>query len=171
TSPVADGDTLRLIARGTVIYGIKNGVRDFIYNTGPDTTSYPTGTSGILAYTSSVSGTEAVIASWSSGAAPVSSGTWASSNFVGVENPLDEQDRWYPLPGYSGFRKAGNLAIGRDSGHNLSGVWSIAPPATQYSEVTLGTVTTGGGGPVVRIRSEEHTSELQSHLNLVCRLL
>jgi len=151
TSPVADGDTLRLIARGTVIYGIKNGVRDFIYNTGPDTTSYPTGTSGILAYTSSVSGTEAVIASWSSGAAPVSSGTWASSNFVGVENPLDEQDRWYPLPGYSGFRKAGNLAIGRDSGHNLSGVWSIAPPATQYSEVTLGTVTTGGGGPVVRI--------------------
>src|SRR5260370_7637506 len=25
--------------------------------------------------------------------------------------------------------------------------------------------------PCVRLRSEEHTSELQSHLNLVCRLL
>src|SRR5260370_20587923 len=25
--------------------------------------------------------------------------------------------------------------------------------------------------PAVRVRSEEHTSELQSHLNLVCRLL
>src|SRR5260370_28877575 len=28
----------------------------------------------------------------------------------------------------------------------------------------------GGDGPEV-VRSEEHTSELQSHLNLVCRLL
>jgi hypothetical protein len=43
------------------------------------------------------------------------------------------------------------VAIGRDSGHNASGVWSITPPATQYSEVTLGTVTSGGGGPIVRI--------------------
>ena len=29
-SPLADGDRLRLIARGPVIYGIRNGVRDFI---------------------------------------------------------------------------------------------------------------------------------------------
>src|SRR5260370_19938522 len=29
----------------------------------------------------------------------------------------------------------------------------------------------GLGGPGQRNRSEEHTSELQSHLNLVCRLL
>src|SRR5260370_6498620 len=28
-----------------------------------------------------------------------------------------------------------------------------------------------GHGPAARSRSEEHTSELQSHLNLVCRLL
>src|SRR5260370_17454102 len=28
-----------------------------------------------------------------------------------------------------------------------------------------------GPGPRLRPRSEEHTSELQSHLNLVCRLL
>src|SRR5207245_2696895 len=62
----------------------------------------------------------------------------------------DEADRWYPLPGYSGFRKAG-VAIGKDGAHTASGVWSIAPPAKQYSEVTLGTVARGGGGPVVRI--------------------
>src|SRR3989454_6435993 len=43
TSPVVDGDRLRLIARGPVIYGIKNGVRDFIYHTGPNTTKYSTG--------------------------------------------------------------------------------------------------------------------------------
>jgi hypothetical protein len=151
TSPVVDGDTLRLIARGPVIYGIKNGVREFIYNTGPNVRKYPTGTAGILAFTSSSSLTDATIASWSTGPAPASSGTRDSSSFIGVENPLDEGDRWYPLPGYSGFRKAGNLAIGRDLGHNASGVWSIAPPATQYSEVTLGTVASGGGGPIVRI--------------------
>src|SRR5260370_14912087 len=31
--------------------------------------------------------------------------------------------------------------------------------------------TTGAGAKVSPMRSEEHTSELQSHLNLVCRLL
>src|SRR5438094_9313830 len=151
TSPIVDGDRLRLIARGPVIYGIKNGVRDFIYNTGPQATKYSGGTAGILAFTASPSLTDAAIASWSSGAAPASSGTHDSSNFIGVENPLDEGDRWYPLPTYSGFRKAGGLAIGLDFGHNASGVWSIAPPARQYSEVTLGTATSGGGGPMVRI--------------------
>jgi fibronectin type III domain protein len=150
TSPVSDGDRLRLIARGPVIYGIKNGVRDFIYHTGPDTTTYSTGTTGMLAYPSTAM-TDAMIASWASGPAPVSSGTWASSTFAGTENPLDEGDRWYPLPGYSGFKKMGGLAIGRDLGHNASGVWSITPPATQYSEVTLGAVASGGGGPIVRI--------------------
>ncbi len=151
TSPVVDGDRLRLIARGPVIYGIKNGVRDFIYNTGPDTTKYPTGTAGMLAYAGDGVLTNAMIASWSAGTAPVSSATWASSTFTGIENPLDEGDRWYPLPGYSGFKKAGGLAMGRDANHNASGVWSITPPAKQYSQVTLGTVASGGGGPIVRI--------------------
>jgi hypothetical protein len=150
TSPVVDGDRLRLVARGPVIYGIKNGVRDFIYNTGPDATKYSAGASGMLVWAGDGVLTDAKIASWSTDAAPASSGTWASSSFTGVENPLDEGDRWYPLPGYSGFRKAG-VAIGRDAGHNASGVWSIAPPAKQYSEVTLGTVASGGGGPIVRI--------------------
>ena len=151
TSPVADGDRLRLIARGQVIYGIKNGVRDFIYNTGKDTLTYPTGTTGMLAFSQPVA-TNAKIASWSTDAAPVSSGTWASTNFAGVENPLDEGDRWYPLPGYSGFKKAGGLASGRDFGHNATGVWGINAPARQYSQVTLGTVAaSSGGGPIVRI--------------------
>src|SRR2546427_7841074 len=132
TSPVVDGDRLRLIARGQVIYGVKNGVRDFIYNTGTNPTKYSTGTAGMLAYASSAV-TDAKIASWASGAAPVSLGTWTSSTFAGTENPLDEGDRWYPLPGYSGFKKMGGLAIGLDSVHNASGAWSITPPATQYS--------------------------------------
>jgi hypothetical protein len=149
-SPVLDGDRLRLIARGRVIYGIKNGVRDFIYNTGPDSTRYSTGTAGMLAFPSGAV-TNAMIASWSGGAAPVSSGTNASSTFTGTENPLDEGDRWYPLPTYSGFRKMSGFAIGRNSGHNASGVWSITPPDRQYSEVTLGAVASGGGGPIVRI--------------------
>jgi len=151
TSPVVDGDRLRLIARGPVIYGIKNGVRDFIYNTGPDATKYSTGTAGMLAYAGDGVLTNAMIASWSAGTAPVSSAAWASSTFTGIENPLDEGDRWYPLPGYSGFKKVGGLAIGRDANHNASGVWSITPPAKQYSQVTLGTVASGGGGPIVRI--------------------
>src|SRR5258708_13851291 len=102
--------------------------------------------------------TDATIASWSTGPAPVSSGTWASSTFAGSENRLDEGDRWYPMQGlagtnrpYSGFQKSGGLAIGLDTGHNAEGVWSIAPPQKQYSEVTLGTAATGGGGPIVRI--------------------
>jgi hypothetical protein len=176
-SPVADGDRLRLIARGPMLYGIKNGVREFIYNTGFDYSNpvLSGGTAGILARvpTGTTTLTDATIASWSAGAAPVSSGTWASSTFAGTENPLDEGDRWYPLPwllvfqplprpsppykySYKGFRKAGGLAIGLHWYHNASGVWSIAPPPTQYSEVTLGTVSRGGGGPLVRIDRNNH---------------
>ena len=70
------------------------------------------------------------------GAAPVSSGTWASSTFAGTENPLDEGDRWYPLPFYRGFKKTGGHVIGLSSSENMAGVWSITPPATQYSQVT-----------------------------------
>src|SRR2546430_4540143 len=36
---------------------------------------------------------------------------------------------------------------------------------------SLGTVSVGNGGDGVFNRSEEHTSELQSQSNLVCRLL
>ena len=61
TSPVLDGDRLRLIARGPVLYGIKNGVRDFIYNTGTDRTRYSTGTTGIFAFVSTLSDVHASI--------------------------------------------------------------------------------------------------------------
>jgi fibronectin type 3 domain-containing protein len=151
TSPVTDGDRLRLIARGNVLYGIKNGVRDFVYNTGQDQTRLTTGTTGMLAFVWTPTLTDAQISSWSSGEAPASSGVWDSSNFAGSEDPLDEGDRWYPLPGYSGFTKSGGAVIGKDGGHNASGAWSIAPLQRQYSEVTLGAVGSGGGGPVVRI--------------------
>ena len=147
----ADGDRLRLVARGQVLYGIQNGVRVFIYNTGPDGLKYSSGQTGMLAH-SWADGTAAKIASWSTDAAPVGSGTWASTDFVGVEDPLDEGDRWYPLPGYTGFRKAGGFAIGKDRFHSATGVWGINAPASQYSEITLGTVAGGGGGgPIVRI--------------------
>jgi hypothetical protein len=64
TSPIVDGDRLRLIARGQVIYGLKNGVRDFVYNTATQATKYSTGTTGILAFAQSAT-TDATIASWS----------------------------------------------------------------------------------------------------------
>jgi hypothetical protein len=159
TPPVADGDTLRLIARGPVIYGLLNGVRGFIYNTGLDATKYTGGSTGMIAYAGNGDVTDARIASWSTGAAPVSSGTSASTNFAGTEDPLDEGDRWYPLPGYHGFRKVGGFVVGKDSGHNVAAAWSIAPPATQYSEVTLGSVAGGGGGPMVRVT---RTSNVQT---------
>jgi hypothetical protein len=151
TPPVADGDTMRLIARGQVLYGLRNGVRVFIYNTGPNLTKYPTGTTGMLAYAGNNDVSGARIASWSTGAAPASAGTTDASTFAGSEDPLDEGDRWYPLPGYQGFRKAGGFVSGMDAGHNAAAAWSITPPANQYSEVTLGSVAGGGGGPMVRI--------------------
>jgi hypothetical protein len=150
SSPVVDGDRLRLVARGNVLYGLKNGVRDFIYNTGTNLIRYGAGSTGIMAYADGAVN-NAIITSWSTGAAPVSSGTWAATTFAGTENPLDESDRWYPLPGYLGFRKAGGEVIGLSSNHNAAGAWSIAPPQKQYSEVTLNAVTSGGGGPIVRI--------------------
>src|SRR2546429_428202 len=83
-SPVVDGDRIRLIARGPVIYGLHNGVREFIYNTGTDPNQqgaprYDTGTTGMLAFVQAPPLTDATIASWSTGPAPASSGTWAST--------------------------------------------------------------------------------------------
>jgi chitodextrinase len=155
TSGVVNGDTLRLIARGPVLYGLKNGKLEFMYNPEAASFHYPTGSTGVLAYDGDGFLTNAKIASWSTGAAPVSSGRWASTNFAGTEDPLDEGDRWYPLPGYLGFSKQNGLAVSKTdaghTGHNASGVWGINPPANQYSQVTLGTAGSGGGGPIVRI--------------------
>src|SRR5688572_14540462 len=43
-------------------------------------------------------------------------------------------------------------------------------PRNPTRTVKIGSCTVGGGNPVA-VRSEEHTSELQSQSNLVCRLL
>src|SRR5260370_26112284 len=59
-------------------------------------------------------------------------------------------------------------AIGRDvscSGGSLSG--NRVSLMFTISECSIDWCTSGN----VNLRSEEHTSELQSHLNLVCRLL
>ncbi len=67
--PFNDGDRVRLIARGPVIYGIRNGVREFIYNTGANAIKYPTGTAGMLAFVPVGRPlTDATITSWSTGA-------------------------------------------------------------------------------------------------------
>jgi fibronectin type 3 domain-containing protein len=126
-------------------------VRQFIYNPHAASAHYPTGATGLLAFTSDGVVENAKIASWSTGAAPVSSGTWAATNFAGNEDPLDEGDRWYPLPSYDGFMKQDGLAIGKNPSNNAEGAWGITPPPTQYSQVTLGTVSGGAGGPIVRI--------------------
>src|SRR5216684_827186 len=156
-SGVVAGDRLRLIARGPVLYGYKNGVREFIYHTGQDGIRYLTGTTGILEFPNVGSGVgAATIASWSTDAAPASVGDWDSSKFAGTaESPLNENDGWYPIPGTqpnAGIAKSGGLARGMVVGiHNLEGNWRITPPNDQYAQVTLGDVTSGGGGPMVRM--------------------
>src|SRR5690242_21346598 len=52
---------------------------------------------------------------------------------------------------------------GRFSLDALLGLEGLATPELATTSVTIGVL----GG----LRSEEHTSELQSHVNLVCRLL
>src|SRR5260370_9888500 len=49
--------------------------------------------------------------------------------------------------------------------HQHSKVLSIAPLPGRLNESLTACLT------MCKLRSEEHTSELQSHLNLVCRLL
>src|SRR5260370_31518070 len=52
----------------------------------------------------------------------------------------------------------------------ISAKAEIAPPSSEPSRAGIQPVTSFHPR-VTRLRSEEHTSELQSHLNLVCRLL
>src|SRR5260370_28677012 len=49
---------------------------------------------------------------------------------------------------------------------------SLERPNRWYDDLPRGaSAMTQIGGATRKVRSEEHTSELQSHLNLVCRLL
>src|SRR5260370_20363639 len=58
---------------------------------------------------------------------------------------------------------AGTVALARHRGDDQAG---LAPCSTEASSQPCLIISTMSGE-----RSEEHTSELQSHLNLVCRLL
>src|SRR5260370_5279141 len=48
---------------------------------------------------------------------------------------------------------------------------STRPPVIRYSSICPSAVRIVNKPGTNEVRSEEHTSELQSHLNLVCRLL
>src|SRR5690242_21117861 len=50
-------------------------------------------------------------------------------------------------------------------------VADVGPEHSAFEVVGLGTVGDPAPETFGRARSEEHTSELQSHVNLVCRLL
>src|SRR5260370_9825392 len=56
---------------------------------------------------------------------------------------------------------------------NLSytGITAPVDGVATHKQVEPGQIVQAGQGLLVVVRSEEHTSELQSHLNLVCRLL
>src|SRR5260370_10101798 len=55
------------------------------------------------------------------------------------------------------------------SSHLTTSTWSSCTTASRRRSSCI--TTTSVCVPRARRRSEEHTSELQSHLNLVCRLL
>src|SRR2546426_3003128 len=52
-----------------------------------------------------------------------------------------------------------------------SGVWGVDVPHAVQMDAAHADEFRGQAGPSVYSRSEEHTSELQSPCNLVCRLL
>src|SRR5207237_8285407 len=73
-----------------------------------------------------------------------------------------------PISGDAGDRKldAADLRMGTDSGRRNDTREQRARDVEQREELVIPVAGAKIGG-----RSEEHTSELQSHLNLVCRLL
>src|SRR5574337_1347807 len=79
----------------------------------------------------------------------------------------------------SGTSEAGHgcISAGRLFHRNDTGYFGyfLAPSPSRHRFATIGVENSAGdGGSVIRDqeqRSEEHTSELQSPLNLVCRLL
>src|SRR5260370_13255985 len=54
--------------------------------------------------------------------------------------------------------------------HDALPIWQLQQAAHHFLDLALGRAAVAGHG-LFHLRSEEHTSELQSHLNLVCRLL
>src|SRR5687768_18207229 len=64
-------------------------------------------------------------------------------------------------------------AGGEYGAHIARGVFFLSVPLKKLSEAAGGAITknTVAVGAMLSFRSEEHTSELQSRLHLVCRLL
>src|SRR3989454_5364170 len=74
-----------------------------------------------------------------------------------------------PVPGFTG---SGTMALGaHPGGSTLSGTTTVAAVNGVAAFVDLSLNKTGTGYWLTATRSEEHTSELQSPCNLVCRLL
>src|SRR4051812_49775099 len=71
-------------------------------------------------------------------------------------------ERGAPVKAQRGGRVVGGEIVGPPDGvrPGREGEW----PANESG-------ASGGDSPAAGVRSEEHTSELQSHVNLVCRLL
>src|SRR5256885_13175469 len=82
--------------------------------------------------------------------------------------------RWHLLPGDSGSI-AEPCASGAAKRHGFTGQWSTdageTPGSGKGCRHSLPDGIAGRAGCLARGRSEEHTSELQSPCNLVCRLL
>src|SRR3712207_8308363 len=68
------------------------------------------------------------------------------------------------------FRSRAALEYGR-IGRPVAGVACFAARGHESFHPNPGFFFAPGGGPVMDMRSEEHTSELQSRQYLVCRLL
>src|SRR5687768_3506847 len=93
-------------------------------------------------------------------------------------HPLEEWQRFEEkLNGQSLFspevRKLSRLYISRAKDIALDGAGRILLPPDTRTQAGLEKEVTilGGGRKMFEVRSEEHTSELQSRLHLVCRLL
>src|SRR5438094_6970965 len=65
----------------------------------------------------------------------------------------------------------GGYWIGESAFRATGGSWSGGTPGAPLPDCSAGGAWRQAGGPTARRRSEEHTSELQSPYDLVCRLL
>src|SRR5260370_9124418 len=74
---------------------------------------------------------------------------------------------------YTTLFRSPRLGGGLDLLHVLPGILQelLRRPQTGTDVGEIGVVVRSHQHPFRSVRSEEHTSELQSHLNLVCRLL
>src|SRR5205085_12472710 len=93
-------------------------------------------------------------------------------------SPLSLHDALPILPGANGSLAAMNVLKATPDGYTLLGTtgtdFLVAPltmAAAKYKLDNFKLVGVVGISDIVLVRSEEHTSELQSQSNLVCRLL